>query len=188
MTTSDDKYQAPIQPLDKGIESKQMRWRAERAEEKIRRLTERIKGLNCQVTALEQGMDAMHKLAHQRLQLQACLESENEALRDTITAAQADECSGHCPTNSSGGVTVVLPHMTHTIAAVLAVFEEYWPPRGERRPPKSTNVSRAIDERLRWKPQRNGTPSRSAQTFAAAMRPDELSAADGRNQRRRSRD
>jgi hypothetical protein len=82
---------------------------------------------------------------------------------------------------SADGVTVHLPHLTRTLEALFDVMREYWSDWDPERPPKSSTVARAIDEKLGLKPQANGEASRSAQTFAAALRPDSVSEADGRH-------
>ena len=51
-------------------------------------------------------------------------------------------------------------------------MREHWSEWDPERPPKSSTVARAIDEKLGLKGQANGEASRSAQTFAAALRPD----------------
>lgn len=80
---------------------------------------------------------------------------------------------------SSNGVTVNLPYVTSTLEALFRVMHEHWAGYDPARPPKSRNVARELDKALGWKPQRNGEPSRGAQTLAAAIRPDELTGSDG---------
>jgi hypothetical protein len=79
------------------------------------------------------------------------------------------------------GLTVHLPHMTPTLAVLFDVMWTYWSAWDPERPPKSSTVARAIDEKLGLKGQANGEASRSAQTFAAALRPDSVNQADGRH-------
>ncbi|MFM0210046.1 hypothetical protein PQQ96_21830 [Paraburkholderia sediminicola] len=78
-------------------------------------------------------------------------------------------------------VTVHLPHLTRTLEALFDVMREHWSEWDPERLPKSSTVARAIDEKLGLKGQANGEASRSAQTFAAALRPDSVNEADGRH-------
>ncbi len=82
------------------------------------------------------------------------------------------------------GVVVKLPHMNATLASLFEVMWSHWSHWDPEHPPKSSVVARAIDERLGWKCQANGEASRSAQTIAAAMRPDSINETDGRHHQR----
>lgn len=82
-----------------------------------------------------------------------------------------------------GGVNVWLPHMTKTLSATFEVMRRYWKDCDPNNPPKQDAVARAIDQALGWRSQRDGQPSRKAQSLAAAIRPDHLSEADARNRR-----
>jgi len=79
------------------------------------------------------------------------------------------------------GVIVHLPHLTRTLEALFDVMREHWSEWDPERLPKSSTVARAIDQRLGLKGQVNGEASRSAQTFAAALRPDSVNETDGRH-------
>jgi hypothetical protein len=184
VTEKNNQRQAAI-PDEGEAEKNKLDLDRRRADEEVRRLTERLALRDHQVAMLEQSANAGHQLTRALLASQARLESENEALRATIADLQSGAHGG--PPDASSGVVVTLPHVTHTFEIVFDVYREYWPPRDPGRPPKSANVAHAIDARLGWTPHRNGSPSRSAQAFAAAMRPDALSASDGRNQKRRLR-
>ncbi|AIO36820.1 hypothetical protein DM39_4222 [Burkholderia cenocepacia] len=81
------------------------------------------------------------------------------------------------------GVIVRLPHLTQTLSQLFDVMWEHWAEWDPERPPKSSTVARAIDARLGLKGQATGEASRSAQTFAAALRPDSVSETDGRHHR-----
>ncbi|MFM0736534.1 hypothetical protein PQQ51_04695 [Paraburkholderia xenovorans] len=83
-----------------------------------------------------------------------------------------------------GGVTISLPHVTNTLTGLFEVMRASFGKYDPRNPPKQTSVARDLDERMGWAAQANGEPSRRAQTLAAAIRPDELSESDGRNQKR----
>jgi hypothetical protein len=78
-------------------------------------------------------------------------------------------------------VTVRLPHLTRTLSQLFDVMWEQWAQWDTVRPPKSSTVARAIDAKLGLKGQATGEASRSAQTFAAALRPDAVNEADGRH-------
>jgi hypothetical protein len=79
------------------------------------------------------------------------------------------------------GAIVHLPYLTRTLEALFDVMREHWSEWDPERPPKSSTVARAIDEKLGLKGQANGEASRSAQTFAAALRPDSVNETDGRH-------
>jgi hypothetical protein len=91
--------------------------------------------------------------------------------------------SGHSA-SMAAGVPVYLPHLTKTLEALFKVMREHWTTYDSRNPPKSTVVASDIDAALGWKAQKGGEPSRSAQSLAAAIRPDELSEDDARNRKR----
>jgi hypothetical protein len=186
VTDKNNQWQAAIPDQDKAEKSKPDPERRH-TDENVQRLMARIAGKDHQIASLEQTVDGLHQLTQELLLSNARLESENDALRARIAELESGGRSCGCPRDVGGGVIVVLPHMTPTFEIIFEVYREYWPPRDPRRPPKSTNVAHAIDALLGWKPHRNGSPSRSAQAFAAAMRPDELAATDGRNQKRRTR-
>ena len=76
---------------------------------------------------------------------------------------------------------VRLPHLTRTLEVLFDVMREHWSEWEPERPPKSSTVARAIDGKLGLKGQANGDASRSAQTFAAALRPDSVNETDGRH-------
>ncbi len=91
------------------------------------------------------------------------------------------------PVKATIGLTITLPHTTKTLNALFEVMCANWTSYDERYPPKSTIIAAELDKKMGWQSQRDGGPSRSAQTLAAAIRPDNLSEADLRNQKRRSR-
>lgn len=82
------------------------------------------------------------------------------------------------------GVTIQLPHTTKVLEALFKVMREHWAGYDPRSPPKSTVIAADLDQALGWKARGNGEPSRSAQTLAAAIRPDDISEADKRNRKR----
>jgi hypothetical protein len=88
------------------------------------------------------------------------------------------------PGEREDGVTISLPHATTTLTGLFEVMHASFGRYDPRNPPKQTGVARDLDERMGWSAQANGEPSRRAQTLAAAIRPDDLSESDGRNQKR----
>lgn len=186
MTDKDNERQAGT-PDDGEAEKNKPDPGRQYTDEHVLRLTERLAGKEHHIVILEQTADGLQQLTHELRVSNARLENENDALRARIAELESEGRTCGCPRDAGGGVVVILPHMTPTFRIVFEVYREYWPPRDPRRPPKSTNVAHAIDARLGWKSHHNGSPSRSAQAFAAAMRPDELAATDGRNQKRRAR-
>jgi hypothetical protein len=78
------------------------------------------------------------------------------------------------------GSTIQLPHTTKTLDALFRVMRENWSNCDKKNPPKQNLIAAEIDTALAWAPQSDGSPSRSAQTLAAAIRPDELAERDRR--------
>lgn len=90
--------------------------------------------------------------------------------------------SAPASTDEAGSCVVVrLPHLTRTLSLLFEAMWEHWAQWDPERPPKSSTVARAIDAKLGLKGQADGEASRNAQSFAAALRPDSLSDADGRH-------
>jgi hypothetical protein len=145
----------------------------------VRRLTERLKGRDLQIEMLERVLVrtvVMHQVwaAHLERRLER-KPSSVATIRPHSPVAQKENEQGE------NGPTVRLPHMSRTLAALFDVMWTYWSAWDPERPPKSSTVARAIDEKLGLKGQANGEASRSAQTFAAALRPDSVNEADGRH-------
>jgi hypothetical protein len=160
-----------------------LRRRVERAEHEEIRLSGLLVGAKHELAILERAVETTQQLSHERFESNGVLERENETLRANIHELQCRLRACCCASKSDDGVTVTIPHLTETFTAVIEVFNAHWAKFDRGRPPKSAVIARALDERMGWKSQRNGDPSRSAQAFAAAMRPDGLRIADGRNHR-----
>ncbi|AFT86221.1 hypothetical protein [Paraburkholderia phenoliruptrix] len=145
----------------------------------IARLIARLRGRDRRIERLELAIArtvVMHHVWASRL------ERKLERLPATSVAGPPHG-RGLVPaeTDHAGGVTVHLPHLTRTLEGLFDVMREHWTEWDPERPPKSSTVARAIDEKLGLKPQANGEASRSAQTFAAALRPDSVIESDGRH-------
>jgi hypothetical protein len=82
------------------------------------------------------------------------------------------------------GVMVSLPHTTKTLEAVFRVMREHWRDFATAGAPKQESVGAAIDTAMGWSPLANGSPSRSAQALAAAIRRDDVAGSDKRSRRR----
>ncbi|WP_133660609.1 hypothetical protein [Paraburkholderia sp. BL10I2N1] len=153
--------------------------RAEQAERSVRDLTERLKGRDQQIAALQKAIGrllARHDVDEERL------EREIESLRAMLADARyAGERVGAAPTASAQRVAVQLPYLTSTLSGLFEVMHMFSGHYDDGRPPKSTTVAHAIDERLGLKGQASGEASRSAQTLAAAIRPDAIREAAGRH-------
>jgi hypothetical protein len=147
----------------------------------VRRLTARLKGRDRQIEVLERVLVrtvVMHNVWAAHLERRLDRKSSRVVTsRQDYPVVQRDK-ENH---NGENGLTVHLPHMTHTLAVLFDVMWTYWSAWDPERPPKSSTVARAIDEKLGLKGQTNGEASRSAQTFAAALRPDSVNQADGRH-------
>jgi hypothetical protein len=142
----------------------------------IARLTTRLRGRERRIARLELAISRTVVMNHVWA---SHLERRLERLPVTTTTAP-DEAPAFEATHARG-VTVRLPHLTRTLEALFEVMHEYWSEWEPDRPPKSSTVARAIDERLGLKGQANGEASRSSQTLAAALRPDSVNESDGRH-------
>lgn len=142
--------------------------RAEQAEQNARRLADRLRGRDERIAALEKAIArtlAAHNQAEERM------EREIEALHDRLAGAHigGGDLRGGPP--QIGSILVRLPYLTETLRALFAVMDTIATTYDEHHPPKSANIAREIDERLGRRAHSNGEASRSAQTYAAAIRP-----------------
>jgi hypothetical protein len=141
--------------------------RAEQAEQNARRLADRLRGRDERIAALEKAIArtlAAHNQAEERM------EREIESLRDRLAGAHIGD--GDLQGGPQiGSVLVRLPYLTETLRALFAVMHTIATTYDEHHPPKSANIAREIDERLGRRLHSNGEASRSAQTYAAAIRP-----------------
>ncbi|BBE08296.1 Uncharacterized protein MCB1EB_0135 [Mycoavidus cysteinexigens] len=112
--------------------------------------------------------------------------TDAEAKIKQLTAVLQAKEKENSTENIIAGVSITLPHITKTLNALFNVMHTHWTTYDVRHPPKSVVIASDIDHALGWKAQKDGSPSRSAQTLAAAIRPDNLSEADLRNQKRRT--
>lgn len=156
-------------------------WRArfENADAHVSRLSARLRGRDQRLLLLERALArtvALHHSLEDSLEqrLEQCLGQIAQETEPTRGGAEADTPAG-------AGVVVRLPHLSRTLEILFDVMREYWTEWDPERPPKSSTVARAIDIKLGLKGQPSGEASRSAQTFAAALRPDSLNEADGRH-------
>ncbi|MDR8105038.1 hypothetical protein KPB04_25255 [Burkholderia cenocepacia] len=156
-------------------------WRQQTAESKalISRLTARLRGRDRRIELLELAI-ARTVLMHHVWTLHLERKLERPSGLGNIPGARDFQCAAGAD-GRPGSVTVHLPHVTRTLEALFDVMGEFWSDWDPERPPKSSTVARAIDEKLGLKGQANGEASRSAQTFAAAIRPDSLSESDSRH-------
>lgn len=142
----------------------------------IARLTTRLRGRERRIARLELAISRTVVMHHVWA---SHLERRLERLPFTTAITSDDLPAGEAA--HGRGVAVRLPHLTRTLEALFEVMQEYWSEWEPDRPPKSSTVARAIDERLGLKGQANGEASRSSQTFAAALRPDSVNESDGRH-------
>lgn len=153
--------------------------RCSAAEATVTRLAARLRGRDQRILLLERAL-ARTVALHQTLE--DSLEQRLEQCMGSFDSARPSEPSrGTTSGELNGGVTVHLPHLTRTLSLLFDVMREQWTKWDPERPPKSSTVARAIDAKLGLKGQSTGEASRSAQTFAAALRPDSLNDADGRH-------
>lgn len=153
-------------------------WReqAELSRTTITRLAERLRGRDRRIELLELAIARtvlMHHVWAGHL--------ERKLERMPVPAPTAQPRQTRAEPEAENGVIVGLPHLTRTLEALFDVMREHWSEWDPDHPPKSSTVARAIDEKLDLKGQANGEASRSAQTFAAALRPDSVNETDGRH-------
>ncbi|SHJ40725.1 MAG: hypothetical protein EPN73_22460 [Paraburkholderia sp.] len=152
----------------------------------ISRLTERVRKRDRRIALLETALARtalMHHVwtSHLERKLERSSASGTSAQPNLQGLSGGTRSAAPAADDSTGGVVVHLPHLTRTLEALFDVMREQWSDWDFDHPPKSSTVARAIDEKLGLKPQSNGEASRSAQTFAAALRPDSVNELDGRH-------
>jgi len=169
----------PGQTLDKSdaqYELEHWQGRAKELQALIARLAARLRGRDRRIQLLELAIArtaVMHHVwtSHLERKLERVPMADVGGSAGKPFVAQAHE----------NRAMVHLPHLTRTLEALFDVMREHWSEWDPERPPKSSTVARAIDEKLGLKGQANGEASRSAQTFAAALRPDSVNETDGRH-------
>ena len=162
---------------DSSFDVKYWRQCAEASQASVQRLMVRLRGREKRIQILERALARTAVMHH----LWA-LHLERRLDRTTAISSVGKPRDASVSSKSDGdGVVVKLPHMNATLASLIEVMWSYWSHWDPERPPKSSVVARAIDDRLGWKCQANGEASRSAQTFAAALRPDSINETDGRH-------
>lgn len=145
--------------------------RVDQAEAEIRRLTEQLRGKERQLSDMGKALlrtVAVHHAIEERQ------EQELESLRAMAPSWRTFQCACEEQSEHSFGITVRLPFITEILSGMFDVMQTFWSDYDENNPPKSSVVARAIDERLNLKAQPDGEASRSAQTYASAIRPDWL--------------
>ena len=154
-------------------------WRrsAEASQAAVLRLTGRLRGRDQRIQLLERALARTVVMNHVWA---VHLERRLERVSPSVAIGRIDHGAA-MPEKVEKGITVRLPHMTRTLAVLFDVMWSQWSAWDPERPPKSSSVARAIDEKLGLKGQANGEASRSAQTFAAALRPDSVNEVDGRH-------
>ncbi|AOJ42408.1 hypothetical protein WJ23_31570 [Burkholderia lata] len=159
--------------------------KTEEARALITRLTERLRKRDRRIALLETALARTVLMHHvwtshleRKLERTPASASTQSGVRGLSEGGRSGAPVADDPTRS---VTVHLPHLTRTLEALFDVMREYWSDWDVDHPPKSSTVARAIDEKLGLKAQANGEASRSAQTFAAALRPDSVNELDGRH-------
>lgn len=149
------------------------------AESAVSRLSSRLRGRDQRILLLERALARTVALHHA---LEDSLEQRLEHCSEqTGRVGEPDQSGQVSPDRTGSSVIVRLPHFTRTLSLVFDVMWEYWAQWDPERPPKSATVARAIDAKLGLKGQATGEASRSAQTFAAALRPDSVNDTDGRH-------
>jgi hypothetical protein len=156
--------------------------RSEAAEMTVERLVARIRGRDQRIRQLERALArtvSLHNALEDSLEerLEQCIDQRDRQVSSSVTRGAGTDAK-------DSGAVVYLPHLSRTLSLLFDVMREHWAKWDPERPPKSSTVARAIDTKLGLKGQANGEASRSAQTFAAALRPDSVSENDARHQQR----
>jgi hypothetical protein len=169
----------PSQTLDNAdaqYELEHWQGRAKELQALIGRLTVRLRGRDRRIQLLELAIARTAVMHHvwtshleRRLERAPTADVGGSAGRPFVASTRENRAVVH------------LPHLTRTLEALFDVMREHWSEWDPEHPPKSSTVARAIDEKLGLKGQANGEASRSAQTFAAALRPDSINETDGRH-------
>ncbi len=177
MSESTDNQSLKLNDSPTASDEEVLRRSAEASQAAVLRLTGRLRGRDRRIQLLERALArtvVMHHIWAVHLERKL-----DRAAPETLT-----ELADRVPVRAqevTKGVVVHLPHVTQTLAALFEVMWSHWSDWDPERPPKSSTVARAIDEKLGLKSQANGEASRSAQTFAAALRPDSVNEVDGRH-------
>lgn len=185
MSELPDDLPGPIsQEADTQLSLDYWRRRTEESKALISRLNDRLRKRDRRIELLELALARtvlMHHIWASHLERKLERASVSSAEMRSDAEGQPDDSAAYAADESAGDVIVRLPHLTRTLEALFDVMHEFWSEWAPDRPPKSSTVARAIDEKLGLKAQANGEASRSAQTFAAALRPDSVSESDGRH-------
>lgn len=186
MSESTDDHPDPnSNEADRQLSLDYWRRRVEESKALATRLTDRLRKRDRRIELLELAIARtvfMHHVWATHLERKLERSSVSGVERRPNAEGQAgDSLDATATDDSAGGVIVHLPHLTRTLDALFDVMREYWSEWDPDRPPKSSTVARAIDEKLGLKAQASGEASRSAQTFAAALRPDSVTESDGRH-------
>ncbi|WP_144156291.1 hypothetical protein [Paraburkholderia sp. BCC1885] len=159
--------------------------RARQAESEVRRLSERLKVREQQIAHLRNTLidtASLYQAVKEKLELE--LESRN-ANQDAMTSHVGVVTAS---SSSPNAVVITLPYLTRELRVLIEAMNTYYADFDERHPPKSTEVARAIDRRLNYREQPGHEPSRTGQTYAAAIRPEKLRDADRRHHHDRNPD
>ncbi|MFP3613180.1 hypothetical protein SB778_24035 [Paraburkholderia sp. SIMBA_050] len=182
--STDDRPDLSSRESDAQMSVDYWRRRAEESKVSIARLADRVRKRDRRIQLLETAL-ARTVLMHHVWTSHVERRLERLSVSSAGTEDNVEERPGDLPVARSEreatGVVVHLPHITRTLEALFDVMCEYWSNWDPDRPPKSATVARAIDEKLGLKAQANGEASRSAQTFAAALRPESVNESDGRH-------
>jgi hypothetical protein len=174
--SADDRPDPVSQEVAAQFDLEYWRQRDELSQAVITRLKARLRGRDRRIALLELAIARTVVMHHVWA---GHLERKLERLPVTTSTAQPRQAPAE--PDQENGVVVRLPHLTRTLEALFDVMRQHWSEWDPERPPKSSTVARAIDEKLGLKGQANGEASRSAQTFAAALRPDSVNETDGRH-------
>jgi hypothetical protein len=134
------------------------------------------------VTTKEGGGESRELAAQLAVAKARIAELESEALTRSMSSPASSRAAETCPVIEG----VVFPYSTKTLRAMADIAKQEWSGYDSRRLPKSISVAREIDKALGNTP-KGDKPTRAAEALAAAIRPDDVSEADGRNQKRGTR-
>lgn len=144
MSESTDNHSDSTRQED-AVESSVEYWRqqAEASQAAIARLATRLRGRDRRIELLELAIArtvVMHHVWAGHL--------ERKLERSPVPAPTTQSRQPPAESEQENGVIVRLPHLTRTLEALFDVMRKHWSQWDPERPPKSSTVARAIDEKL----------------------------------------
>lgn len=180
-------FQLSYADADAATERADSAWqrRAQHAERVIHRLSERLKSRDKEIVRLRNALvDTASLFQEAKAKLEQDLESADTG-RYTTTVVSLFDAK---PSPGLAETVVRLPYITTTLIALFEMMSTFYADFDNQHPPKSIEVARAIDRKLNYRGQSGNEPSRTGQTYAAAIRPEWIRESDRRHHHDRNPD